>query len=379
LVKGKSIPRKTVRPPDSGFSAGGGLSNSALIGIAAALIAALLLLVRLQAVVTPLAAAWFIAYAFDPVLDKLESWRIPRTTGILLLILLMISLAGLLSLFGVPALLKEIRDGAAALPGYAESLYKTLEPRISALLGDAAPEALKSRMDSAAGLALEKLPDIAAGLADASSKAASTAKAAMGALINIMFVPVFAFFLLLNFNGMGEWVIDLSPRRRQKTVRRLFERSDAALGGFIRGQLAVCAILAVIYSIGLALTGIDMPLAVGTLSGALFIAPYIGTSIGILLACVLALLKFHDFIHILYVLGVFGAGQMIESFVLTPKIVGSRVGLSPLAVIIAVLAGGELFGFMGILLAVPSAAVLRVCLDEALAEYKASDFYRRTK
>lgn len=351
----------------------------AIISILAAVMAAFWLLTRLRAVLTPLAAAWFIAYALDPILDKLESWRIPRQAGILILVILAVSVVGVLSLFGIPAILGEIRLGASALPGYLESMHHTLRPEVEKLLNRTLPGNFNDQLNAMTTQALGSLPNIVSALVDAAGQMFSSAKGAVGTMVNITFIPIFAFFLLLNFNGTGGRIIDLAPNRYRKTVRRIFERSDAALGGFVRGQLAVCAILAIIYSVGLTLTGIDMPLAVGMLSGALFVAPYIGSIIGLALACLLAFLKFHDFTHLFYVCAVFGIGQLIEGFILTPKIVGAKVGLSPLAVIVAVLAGGELFGFMGIVIAVPFAAVMRVCLEEGMDVYQRSEYYRRAK
>jgi predicted PurR-regulated permease PerM len=217
---------------------------------------------------------------------------------------------------------------------------------------------------------------MARGAASVSASVFSNAWSLVQGLLSALLIPVFAFYLLLDFNGLGAKLVGCLPVPAQPTGRRLLDRSNEVLGAFVRGQLAVCGALALIYSVGLTFTGIDMPWVVGLLSGALFIVPYLGTAVGIVLGSLLALLKFHDVAHLLGVWAVFAVGQGLEGFVLTPRIVGNRVGLHPLAVIVAVLAGGGLFGFTGVLLAVPAAAVLRVGLDEALRTYRASSFYR---
>jgi len=342
----------------------------------AAVAAGLWLLARLEAVVVPLLLGWFIAYALDPVLDRLETWRIPRAVGIFLLLTGAFLLAFLSVVVVIPAFVEQVRGAAGALPGYLEATRGAWLPRIEGLLGRPLP------VDPAASLA-EILKAVGANLPDLGSRAAALAGAVaanlwrlLGTLLGLALIPVFAFYLLLDFNGLGERVVGLLPPRHQGLANRILSRADEALGAFVRGQITVCAALALVYSVGLGFTGIDMPWVVGTLAGVLFLVPYLGTLVGLVLATLLALLKFHDLAHVLAVWGVFAAGQALEGFVLTPRLVGNRVGLHPVAVIVAILAGGELFGAVGVLLAVPSAAVLRVTLAELLALYRTSAWYR---
>jgi predicted PurR-regulated permease PerM len=166
------------------------------------------------------------------------------------------------------------------------------------------------------------------------------------------------------------------PERYRSVYNEKLGEIDAVLRGFIRGQLSVCAILAVLYSIGLYFIDIDLAIAIGTLAGITFIIPYVGTIIGICLSVVMALLKFHDMLHPLLCLGWFCLVQTLEGMVITPKIVGDTVGLHPLVAIIALLIGGQMFGIMGMLLAVPATAVLQVFLRSLAAWYRESDFYR---
>jgi predicted PurR-regulated permease PerM len=158
-------------------------------------------------------------------------------------------------------------------------------------------------------------------------------------------------------------------------MNRLARDVDERLAAFVRGQLTVCVVLAVLYSLGLLLADVDMALSVGLLSGALFVVPYLGTIVGIALASVLCLMKFGIDIHLLYVALAFGIPQFIESWYLTPKVVGDKVGLHPLIVMIALLAGGGLAGIWGMLLAIPLTAVLDVLAREALSMYRDSSVF----
>lgn len=348
----------------------------AWLWVALALAALLWFVASLSSLAAMLLVAWFLAYALDPLADRLERWRLPRAAAVVVILVLVCLALALGSLLVVPALSEQIRAVAVALPSYAERTRAELLPRLEQWLGRSLPTDVPALLSQAAAELQGQLPGLARGAATLSARLFTNAWGFVQGLLSALLVPVFAFYLLLDFNGLAEKLIALLPVPAQEAGRRLLDRCDEVLGAFVRGQLAVCAVLALVYSVGLTLTGIDMPWVVGILSGALFIVPYLGTAVGIVLGSLLALLKFHDLAHLLAVWAVFAAGQGLEGFVLTPRIVGDRVGLHPLAVILAVLAGGGLFGFTGVLLAVPAAAVLRVGLDEALAAYRASAFYR---
>ncbi|MHB8764950.1 MAG: AI-2E family transporter [Deferrisomatales bacterium] len=343
---------------------------------AGAAAAGLWLAVRLQAVVTPLLVAWFVAYIFDPVLDRLEGWRVPRAAGVVALLFALAAAATAATLLVIPSLAEQVQAAAKALPGYVRSAEEALGPRVEGWLGRPLSEELADRAAAAARGLQESLPGLVGWAAGAARRVFAEAWGLVGALLGLALIPVFAFYLLLDFNGLGQNLVDLLPAALRPAAQQFLDRSDAVLGAFVRGQLTVCAVLAVVYSLGLTLVGIDMPWVVGIASGLLFIVPYLGTFFGVALGSVLALLKFHDLAHLLGVWGVFAGAQLLEGFVLTPRIVGDRVGLHPLAVIVAILAAGELFGFVGILLAVPGAAVLRVGAGEALARYRASALHR---
>ena len=218
----------------------------------------------------------------------------------------------------------------------------------------------------------QEIGDLAGGLLE-SLRASSIVVFAW--IANLVLVPVVTFYLLRDWDLLVAQVRELLPRRVEPTVSKLARESDEVIGAFLRGQFIVMAALSVIYSVGLALIGLEFSLLIGMLAGLVSFVPYLGLIVGILAASIAALLQFHSFLSLIPVLIVFGAGQLISDFFLTPKLVGDRIGLHPVAVLFAVLTGGHLFGFFGILLALPVAAVIVVLLRHAQDEYLKSGLY----
>jgi predicted PurR-regulated permease PerM len=194
-------------------------------------------------------------------------------------------------------------------------------------------------------------------------------------LLNLVVAPVFTFYFLRDFDLMKKRAAELIPLAYREWTLGKFRQVDETLGAFLRGQLTVCTMLAVLYSFGLMIVGIDMAVIIGVSAGYLFIVPYLGTIFGIITASIMALLKFHDFWHVLGVWVVFLVVQLFETYFLTPRIVGDRVGLNPVLVILALLIGGGLFGFLGILLAVPVAAVLKIFASDLVNYYQSTELY----
>lgn len=338
-------------------------------------IAVLWILARLDFVVAPLVLAWFIAYLLDPAVDRLESWHIPRTVSVLFLLLVFLFVTVLTVLWVFPILTAQLREGLAAFPGYLESWKGRLGILLEPVLRRPLPEESSRLVAEFTRILEDNLPQLARGAPAVVRGLFANAWRFVGAVLGVAIIPVFAFYLLVVFDRLDDRFVELFPVRNHDTVRRLLDRCDEVLGGFVRGQLTVCVILALVYSVGLSFTGIDMPWVVGSVSGILFFVPYLGTLIGVVAGSVLALLKFQDVAHLLGVWGVFAVGQALEGFFLTPRIVGDRVGLNPIAVIVSVLVGGQLLGAPGVLLAVPAAAVIRVGMEEAMSRYRASEFY----
>ena len=199
--------------------------------------------------------------------------------------------------------------------------------------------------------------------------------AIFGSLMTVALTPVVAFYLMRDWDQLLARLDQLIPRPQISVVRQLTAAGDEMLAAFIRGQFLVMILLGIFYAVGLGLVGLDMALIIGLVAGLASIVPYLGFILGLLLATIAAAYQFQDWIHPVYVLTVFVLGQILEGSLLTPWLVGDRIGLHPVAVIFAVLAGGQLFGFIGVLLALPVAAVLMVLVRYWLGRYLASGFY----
>ncbi|HOW76584.1 MAG TPA: AI-2E family transporter [Candidatus Competibacteraceae bacterium] len=330
------------------------------------------LLYLLAPVLTPFLLAALLAYLGDPLIDRLEarniqrSWAVTLVFGVILLGLL------LLLLFLIPMLTHQFKGLIQRLPAHIDWFQNHVLPWLRDHLG-VDPESLSLRSLQTKLIAFaQDMGDMAGSLLE-SFRASSTALFAWFA--NLILVPVVTFYLLRDWDLLVAKVRDLLPRRIEPMVSALARESDEVIGAFLRGQVIVMVALGVLYSTGLAVIGLDFSLLIGMLAGLVSFVPYLGLITGILVASIAALLQFHSLLSLIPVFVVFGVGQLISDFLLTPKLVGDRIGLHPVAVLFAVLAGGHLFGFFGILLALPAAAVIAVLLRHARDEYLKSVFY----
>ena len=335
------------------------------------LIAALLW--ALAPVLTPVAFAALLAYLGDPLVDSLQRWKLSRTTGVLVVFAIMVLSLVLVLVLLVPMLERQISRFVEQLPGYVGWFRANAVPWVEARFGvelgdvleaDQIVPLLQSHWREAGGVAAA----VVAGVS-------KSGFAVVAWLMNLLLIPVVTFYLLRDWDLLVDRIHALLPRPVEPAVARIARESDSVLGAFLRGQLLVMVVLGVIYSVGLWIVGIDLALLIGMTAGLLSFVPYLGTAIGVVAAVVAALFQFHDLTHVAYVLIVFGIGQMLEGMVLTPWLVGDKIGLHPVAVIFAVLAGGQLFGFLGVLLALPVASVAMVVLRHAHERYLASGLY----
>ncbi|HRY17462.1 MAG TPA: AI-2E family transporter [Candidatus Competibacteraceae bacterium] len=323
-------------------------------------------------VLTPFLLAALLAYLGDPLIDRLEERKIPRSWAVALVFGAILLGLLLLLLFLIPMLTHQFKGLLQRLPTHIDWFQTHVLPWLEAHLG-VEPESLSLRNLQTKLVAFaQDMGDMAGSLLE-SFRASSTALFAW--LANLVLVPVVTFYLLRDWDLLVARVHNLLPRRIEPVVSRLAKESDEIIGAFLRGQVIVMAALGVIYSVGLAIIGLDFSLLIGMLAGLVSFVPYLGLITGILVASIAALLQFHSALNLVPVLVVFGFGQLISDFFLTPKLVGDRIGLHPVAVLFAVLAGGHLFGFFGILLALPAAAVIAVLLRHARDEYLKSAFY----
>lgn len=330
------------------------------------------LLYLLAPILTPFLLAGILAYVLSPLVDRLECWRLPRSAAVGLVLLISGMLLASLGLILAPLIFEQASTMAERLPEIATLANERVLPWLREHFGirwRADPVTLKKLVSenwgSLQGVAGRILESVKIGGA-----------ALVGVLINIMLTPVVMFYMLKDWHLFGSRLANLIPQSLQHKGALLARDIDGVLSQFLRGQLMVMLCLATYYSLALWLSGIHYPLAIGLVTGILIFVPYVGFATGFILALLVATLQFDGLQPIVAVLVVFGVGQVIESFILTPYLVGDRIGLHPLAVIFALMAFGQLFGFVGVLLALPASAALLVALREFHTWYLASRFYR---
>ncbi|SJZ87392.1 Predicted PurR-regulated permease PerM [Lysobacter spongiicola DSM 21749] len=334
------------------------------------------LLWLLAPILTPFVLAALLAWLGDPLVDRLERSGRSRNVAVALVFTAMSLLVILALVLLVPMIEDQIATLVASFPSYRDWLVTTAMPWVEARTGleiaswldfDRLGELIRSNWERAGGFASTLLGYMS-----------RSGFALLALVANVALLPVITFFFLRDWDQLVDRVASLIPRDHLATVSRLAESSSAVLGGFLRGQFLVMLILGVMYGLGLWLVGLDLGILIGIIAGLLTFIPYVGPASGIILGCIAALVQFGDWKHVAGVLVVFGLGQVIESYWLTPKLVGDRIGLHPVAVIFAVLAGGQLFGFLGMLLALPVAAVANVLLHYAQDRYTHSRLYAGT-
>ncbi len=340
------------------------------------LIAALsvLALWLLGPVLTPFVVAAVLAYALTPLVnwfDRRLGGRVPRVLAVLLVELLFVVLVLSLLLMVVPIVAKELPLLREQVPKLADRLTTSLSPWLNQFGINVALD-----LTSLKALALKYLnanyEEALASLLTSVRLGGSVALAVIG---NAVLIPVALFYFLMDWQNLVNKVMNLVPPRVRPNVDSFTQEADGLLGQYLRGQLLVMAIMAAVYSIGLALFGLDLALPIGLFTGLAMFVPYLGFGVGLVLATLAGLLQFASFKALLMVAVVYGLGQLVESLYLTPRMVGERIGLHPLAVIFALLAFGQLFGFVGVLIALPASAILLVAMRRAKASYVASKLY----
>ena len=340
-----------------------------------AITAAIVYLVWLLApVLMPFAVAAMLAYLGDPLADRLERLGLNRMwAATIVFVVIMVAVVGVLLLL-IPLIARQVENLINNLPRYGDWAQNTVWPWLQARLhldphtfdSDRLLTAIKEHMASIGGVATAVLGKVSrSGLGIAMW------------LTNLVLIPVVAFYLLRDWDRLVARIDGMLPRSIQPTIAYLASESDKILGAFVRGQLLVMLALGVFYGAGLGVVGLTVGPLIGMVAGLLSFVPYLGFIIGFVAAIIAALVQYGDWTHVLLVCGVFAVGQLLEGYVLVPKLVGDKIGLHPVAVIFAVLAGGYLFGFLGVLLALPAASVIMVLLRYLIERYRMSELYNQ--
>lgn len=340
-------------------------------GLATALLGLFAVIHFLPGAAVPVLVGLAGAYALDPVTDTLEKKRLSRTAAVVIVFLVIgVAIAGAL-LYLVPALGHEI----GKLPEFFGDIASKAIPRVEGLVGRPLPADVKSAVESlsqqSGGLAAKVLPSIAGFAMGALSSTASALVFVFGLLI----IPVITFHLLRDYDHIVESFRQLLPRRYEPLVSRRFAELNAVLGGFIRGQLTVGAILTCVYGVGLSIAGIDLAVVIGAVAGFGTMIPYVGPGVGMALAALSLMVSWQGAWQLVVVVATFAVGMTAEGLYITPRVVGGKVGLSAVLVMIAILVFGNLFGFAGVLLAVPVSAALKVIVRVVIFRYERSRLY----
>ncbi len=330
------------------------------------------LLWLLAPMLMPFAVAAMLAYLGDPLADRLERLGLNRSWAASIVFMVLLIVVGGVLLLLIPLIARQIENLIENLPRYGEWAQNTAWPWLQARLhldphmfdSDRLLAAIKSHIGSIGGVASTVL-----------GKVSRSGLGIVLWLTNLVLIPVVAFYLLRDWDRLVATIDRMLPRSIQPTIAHLAHESDKVLGAFVRGQLLVMLALGVFYGVGLTLAGLSVGPLIGMVAGLLSFVPYLGFIVGFAAAIIAALVQYGDWTHVLIVCGVFIVGQLLEGYVLVPRLVGEKIGLHPVAVIFAVLAGGELFGFLGVLLALPAASVIMVLLRYLLERYRMSELY----
>ena len=323
-------------------------------------------------VLTPFFIAFALAYLLDPVTDRLESLKISRTFSVLVLMAGVFSLVTGIGLLIFPLLKLQAEHLVSNLPDYIAIMQEWMYPLLG-VVGE--PEKIQGILNREL-LKVGELPlKVISSITSILWGSVAGLFSFILLLANLVIIPVVMFYLLRDYDLINKKMLSFVPARSREQVLSLIKEIDGVLAGFVRGQLMVGLIMAGLYSIGLFFCGTPMSLFIGLLAGLASLVPYLGLVFGFVPAAILTFMQTQDWVLVFGVAGVFAVVQGLEGMIITPRIVGEKIGLHPVAIILAVLLGAEFFGLVGVIVSVPVAAALNVLFTHGLNEYKSSSFY----
>ena len=316
--------------------------------------------------------AAFLSYLGDPLVDRLEANKLSRTLAVTIVFSIIFLILILVLVLLIPMLESQLSYLFKSLPAYLVWVQQELLPSLAARFNlnpeafnlDALRESISQQWSTGGGIVLKIFQSIS-----------NSSIAIMAWLANLVLVPVVTFYLLRDWDLLIDRIHELLPRSKEPVIKKLAMESDLVLSAFLRGQFMVMIMLGIVYSVGLKIVGLELALLIGMIAGLVSFVPYLGFIVGVVAACVAMLLQTQDIMQLWPIFIVFGIGQALEGMLLTPMLVGDKIGLHPVAVIFSVLAGGQLFGFVGVLLALPVAAIIAVMLRHLHQQYISSSLY----
>jgi predicted PurR-regulated permease PerM len=361
-----SSPEEPAKPPHDRFDP---VPRHLLLVLLSLLALALMYLLR--AVLAPLFFAFLVAYALDPAVDKLERAKVPRSVGAALIMLAIATGLALIVIYGVPLFADQLTIAAAELPAKLSGLETRLDPWLFHLLGVHLPHTMSEVVETFSGKLRDTLPSTLNTVALALFGTLSYVAVILSAFI----IPVFALYLLIDFDRIVASAAHLVPRRWQQETEEVAHEIHRTLGSYVRGQLTANIVLGALYATGLRLVDVRFAVPIGVLTGMLAFVPYLGFLTGLALALAMATLDWRGMGTLAEVMIMMGVVQLLDGLVVTPRIVGRSVGLAPLEVILTMMAAASLFGFFGVVLAVPIGAVIKIVARRVVRTYLRSDFY----
>jgi predicted PurR-regulated permease PerM len=333
------------------------------------------LMSSLPSVTTMLMIALALAYVLNPLVLRLTSLGLGRSVSAFLPLFVGLLVMAVFVLVLVPALLGEIGRFASSAPRYWSTLQR-LALEAAGMLNIEVPQ----DWDGLLQMLVEPVRRILPGVADFSARMVSSLFQStlhmLSTVLYALMIPVIAYYLMVSFEDIRREVEDLIPPYARKTVVGKLREIDAVVAAFVRGQVTVACMLGVLYTVGFVVIGIELALVLGVLCGILSIVPYVGSFLALTLGSAMALAKYGDLVHVAALVGWIGVVQVLEGYVLTPRIVGHAIGLHPVVYILALIVAGNLFGFVGMLVAIPVTAVLKVLLMTGVKAYRDSSLYR---
>lgn len=335
-------------------------------------IALLAVLWLLGPILTPFVVGAALAYIGDPLVDWMERRRMSRTFAVSV-VFIVLTTAGLIAmLLLVPLLYHQAIALLKNIPDWLAWVQTSALPR----LGIALPDGMRLDPEGLKQIVTEHWSKAGNVLQTVWGKVSQSSVALLTTFANLLLIPVVSFYLLRDWDRLVEWIRGMIPPRNLPRIGQMAQETDEVLGGFMRGQLLLMLAQAIFYTVALWIAGLDLALLVGLVIGLISFVPYLGAIVGILTAAIAMLVQTQDPSSLLWIVGIFAIGQFLESNILAPWLVGDRIGLHPVAVIFAVMAGGQLFGFIGVLLGLPVAAVIAVLLRHAKQEWLNSPLYQ---
>jgi predicted PurR-regulated permease PerM len=325
----------------------------------------------LRGVLGPVFFAWLIAYALDPLVDRLEALRMPRGLGIAILITGLVVVFGLFAALALPSIVADFTELARTLYDAVARGMVSFGPWLRER-GIPVPSSVESAVSKLGSTLFGLAPSAMGPLGGALQAAAAGTASLLSAVPTLIMVPVFSFYFLYDFDRIVAQARALLPAEVKPTVERLALEMHTVLGDFVLGQITVMAILATLYAVGYAAIGVSLAIPIGVLAGLLSFIPYVGSAVALVFGLIMVMLHFTGMAQVLQVVAVYTVVQLLESFVITPRVLGGKLGLSSLWVLFALLAFGDLFGFVGVMLALPVAAVIKVLVGHLLVLYRSS-------